>query len=382
MTERYIGQVQTTGTLADVRERRSPCHGQFELTELRGKGSLTRSHSNIAEGFRFGVSQPHSQPYRIVAVVVVMIDKPGSVRRQLEPRGNGGLAQTLAAIARLGDGYDLRIAPGEDGWVPVHDLVHGGPAFEQVVEGLTAGKPDLKARRAIGSRFVLLYLRFVWPVVAAFALARRVPDVEAANLLMRLDGDGWPAAFALAQPRFAVLEDDPAADDAAFIARDEAELVDWLHARSIEANAAPLVETTRARLHTSGGALWGSVAAAFVHPLLWHVQHVTPESTAVVRDAEALLSRNEPRLTDQVRLLRVVQDDEEWVVHARRTCCLRWCLPGESRCSDCPLLREPEAGEFLRQQLAEAIARGESLRAVLGLRAPAATDARHRATGS
>lgn len=307
-----------------------------------------------------------------------MIERPSRLRRRLELRGDGGLAETLSAIAHLGDGYDLRIAPDERGWVPVHDLVHGGPSFEQLVEGLTAGKPDLKARRAVGSRFVLLYLRFLWPVVAAFALARRVPDAGAANLLMRLDGDSWPSAFALAQPRFAVLEDDPAAAEAAFIARDEVELVDWLHARSVEANAAPLVETTLTRLHTSGAALWGNVAAAFMHPLLWHVQQVTPESTAVVRDAEALLSRSEPRLTDQVRLLRVVQDDEEWVVHARRTCCLRWCLPSESRCSDCPLLRQPEAGEHLRQQLAEAIARGESLRAGLGLRAATPSEARHR----
>jgi len=208
-------------------------------------------------------------------------------------------------------------------------------------------------------------------VVAAFALERRVPDVAASNLLVRLDGAGWPASFALAQPRFAVLETDPAAGDAAFVARDEAELLGWLHERSIDTNAAPLIESIRKQLLTSGTALWGNVAAAFAHPLLWHVQHVAPEATAVVRDAEALLGRREgPRLNDQVRLLRVVQDDEEWTIHARRTCCLRWCLPGESRCADCPLVREPEAGTFLRAELTAAIARGEALRKELGLLDP------------
>lgn len=289
---------------------------------------------------------------------------PGSTFR-------GGLADTLERIARLGAGYELEIAPPDRGWLSAEGLIDGGPEFERVVEALSAGTSDPKARRAIGSQFVLVYLRFAWPVVASFALERRVPDVAAGNLLVRLDEAGWPAAFALAKPRFAVLQDDPAAAEASFVAHDEAELLGWLHERSIDANAAPLIEAIRKQLLTSGTALWGNVAAAFAHPLLWHVQHVAPEASAVVRDAEALLRRREaPRLDDQVRLLRLVQDDEEWIVHARRTCCLRWCLPGEDRCADCPLLREPEAGEFLRAELTEAIARGEAVRKELDLHDP------------
>jgi ferric iron reductase protein FhuF len=288
------------------------------------------------------------------------------------------LTDTLGRIARLGDGYDLQASPQPDGWLRADRLIRGGEDFERVLARLSADTSDPKAGRAIGSRFVLLYLRFLWPVVAAFALERRVPDVSAANLLVRLDEAGWPAAFALAEPRFAVLESDPAAIQASFVAADEAELLGWLHEHAIDANAAPLIEVIRARLLTSGTALWGNVAAAFAHPLLWHVQHVAPEATAVVRDAEALLSLREgPRLDEQVRLLRVVQDDEEWTVHARRTCCLRWCLPGESRCADCPLVREPEAGAFLRAELTQAIARGEALRRELGLRHPV-RDAEHR----
>ena len=287
-----------------------------------------------------------------------------------DPQSGDGLAETLARIARLGEHYELQVAPADDGWLPAEALIGGGPLFERVIERLREEGTDPQAQRAIGSQFVLLYLRFVWPVVAAFALERRVPDVAAANLLVRLDDAGWPAAFAMARPSFAALEDDPAASDASFVARDEAELVRWLHAAAVENNAAPLIETTRRRLYTSGTALWGNVAAAFAHPLLWHVQHVAAESTAVVRDAEALLARSEaPRLNDQVRLVRIVEGEDEWVVHARRTCCLRWCLPGQSRCADCPLVREPQAGEFLREQLSEAIARGETLRHELGLRA-------------
>jgi ferric iron reductase protein FhuF len=277
--------------------------------------------------------------------------------------GVDGLAETLARIARLGEGYELHVVPGGEGWTSAEELIHGGPSFERVIARLEAHGAEPQAQRAIGSQFVLLYLRFLWPVVAAFALERRVPDVAAENLLVRFDSAGWPTAFAIARPRFAALADDPAADEASFVAHEEAELLGWLHAATVDANAAPLIETTRSRLYTSGTALWGNVAAAFAHPLLWHVQHVAPEATAVVHDAEALLARREtPRLNDQVRLLRLVEGDEEWVVHARRTCCLRWCLPGESRCDDCPLVREPQAGEFLRAQLSEAIARGESLR--------------------
>lgn len=282
------------------------------------------------------------------------------------PPGDG-LVATLARIARLGESYDLRVAPGGSGWLPADELVGGGPAFEQVIEHLDLGGHPA-TRRAIGSQFVLLYLRFVWPVVAAFALERRVPDVAAANLLVRLDDDGWPSEFAMAEPHFAVLAGDPAAGKAAVVARDGAELLGWLHERAIEANAAPLIETVRRRLLTSGTALWGNVAAAFADPLLWHVQLIVPESSSVVRDAEALLDRRmAPRLSDHVRLLRVVDVNGEWTVPARRTCCLRWCLPADDRCEDCPLMREPQAGEFLRARLAEAIGRGEALRLQLGL---------------
>jgi ferric iron reductase protein FhuF len=295
---------------------------------------------------------------------------------------SAGLIETLARIARLGEGYDLRIAPNDGGWVLAEELVHGGQAFEHIIERLSPGRGDPATGRAIGSQFVLLYLRFVWPVVAAFALERRVPDVAAENLLVRLDDAGWPSAFALAHPRFAVLEGDPAAGEASHVAGDEAELLQWLHERSIAANAAPLIETVRNRLLTSGAALWGSVAAAFAHPLLWHVQQVAPESARIVRDAEAILGRREaPRLGEQVRLLRLVHGDEEWTIHARRTCCLRWCLPGESRCDDCPLVREPQAGEFLRARLAEAIARGEALRQELGLAARVSDATRNQHSG-
>jgi ferric iron reductase protein FhuF len=280
------------------------------------------------------------------------------------------LALTLSRIARLGGSYELRLAAEGDGWVPADTLVRGGPAFERAVERLGAGNDPAK-RRAIGSQFVLLYLRFVWPSVTAFTLERRVPDVGADNLLVRFDNDGWPAAFALVQPRFAALARDPAAAAAARVFADEPELLAWLYERAVQANAAPLIETVRNRLLTSGTALWGNVAAAFAHPLLWHVQLVAPDSSSVVRDAQAILSSGTtPRLGDQVRLLRVVQGDEEWTVHARRSCCLRWSLPGETRCDDCPLVREPEAGEFLQARLAEAVARGEALRTKLGLREP------------
>lgn len=280
------------------------------------------------------------------------------------------LRTTLTRISRLGAPYGLEVGPRDGGWLPAEEIVSGGPLFDEIVERLGGGHGPA-ARRAIGSQLVLLYLRFVWSAVAAFSLERRVPDVGSSNLQVRLDADGWPAAFAISEPRFAVLAGDPAADQAAVVAADGPELLDWLQERAIDANAAPLIETVRTRLLTSGTALWGNVAAAFVHPLLWHVQHVAAESSSVVRDAEAILEwTRAPRLGDQVRLLRVIEGDEAWTVHARRTCCLRWCLPGERRCDDCPLVREPEAETFLRARLVEAIRSGEALRAELGINEP------------
>ena len=246
-------------------------------------------------------------------------------------------------------------------------LADGGPAFERVIERLRRGGGGQVTERAIGSQLVRLYLRFVWPAVAAFALERRVPDVAASNLLVRFDGAGWPSEFALREPRFAAQEHDAAAAEASIVVRDEAELL--VAARPLDRRECRAThrDDPQPAAHERDCPV-GQRCRCLAHPLLWHVQHVAPESGAIVRDAEALLRRREaPSLGDQVRLLRVVQGDREWTVHARRTCCLRWCLPGDSRCADCPLLREPQAGEFLRSRLAEAIARGELRRAKAGL---------------
>src|SRR5687768_8506933 len=145
---------------------------------------------------------------------------------------DSALRTTLARIARLGDHYELAIAPDGEGWMPADELVAGGWPFDEIVERLGGGHGPA-ARRAIGSQLVLLYLRFVWPAVAAFALERRVPDVAAANLLVRLDDEGWPAAFALREPRMAVLAEDPAGGEASVVTDDPAALMVWLQERAI-----------------------------------------------------------------------------------------------------------------------------------------------------
>ncbi len=276
------------------------------------------------------------------------------------------LTATLERVARLGDGYQLHIAPAGPGWLRADELMPGGTRFEALVERL-GGAYDPVTRRAVGSQFVLEYLHFTWPAITAYAVERCVPDVSADNLLVRLDERGMPIAFGLAEPRFGVLEGDPLAGEAAFVARNDGELLAWLLGQAIDRNAGPLVEGIRARLSTSGTALWGNVAAAFVHPLLWHVQLVASDPAAIVRDAEALLRRPAERaLGSQLRLLKVLNGDTEWTVTARRTCCLAWSMPDKARCAECPLVREPDAGEFLRAKLAEAIERGEAVRAEIG----------------
>jgi ferric iron reductase protein FhuF len=273
------------------------------------------------------------------------------------------LAATLGRVARLGQDYELRLRPEGDGWVEASEIVEGGPAFERAIAALAGPRPDPAASRALGSRFVQVYLGYLAPVVAAFALERTVPDVAADNLLVRLDSTGWPTAFALASPRFATLAGSPSASEAATVLPDGEALSGWLNERAVEANVARLITTVQARLRTSPTTLWGSVAEAFAKSLLWHVQHVAPESAEVVRDADVLLHQPAtPHLADQVRLLDIVAGGDEWRVAARRSCCLRWCLPGGARCEDCPLQRDPGVQDGLHQRLNEAIARGRVLR--------------------
>ena len=276
------------------------------------------------------------------------------------------LGQTLARVARLGQGYELQIDPPGDEWLPAADVIAGGAAFEAARTRLGAASADPTSRRAIGSQFVVAYLRFIWPAVAAFALERRVPDVGPDNLLVRFDEAGWPAAAGLRHARFGALEVDRAGPDAAFRAGNDAILLEWLHRRVVDDHAALLIETVQARFQTSGSALWGNLAGAFAVPLLWHVQHVVPDGRGVVRDAQALLGRDPSSPAhDKVQLVTVAHHDGDLTVHARRTCCLRWAMPAGNRCEECPLTRGPDAAAFMRARVAEAVQRGQALRAAL-----------------
>jgi ferric iron reductase protein FhuF len=255
------------------------------------------------------------------------------------------------------------VAPDGDGWVSADEIVYGGPVLDRALDRLATQASDAGHARAIGSQFVVRYLRFVWPAVAAFALERRVPDVASDNVLVRFDEDGWPSALALAQPRFAALPTDPCAAAAHVKVLDGRVLLGWLHERAVECHAGPLIEAVRGRLHTSSTALWGNVASAFALPLLWTIQPIAPDARAIARDALALFDQEiAPRLHDKIRLLTVAHGDAEWTVHARRTCCLSWCLPDGSRCEDCPLAHEPVATDLMSRRVANAVARGRQLR--------------------
>jgi ferric iron reductase protein FhuF len=230
------------------------------------------------------------------------------------PRPNDRLAATLARISRIGEHFELGLEARGDGWVEASEVVRGGPELDRAISRLAAWSGDPGKTRAIGSTFVLLYLRFVWPAVAAFALERRVPDVAADNLLVRFNDHGWPSALALKEPRTGA----------------------GLHETVIDRHAGPLVETIHTAFRTSLKVLWGNVAAAYALPLYWHVQLAAPDPGRVVRDANELL-RHE-RLHDKIRLSTVAHGGAEWTVHERRTCCLYWQLPAGSKCDDCPLV--------------------------------------------
>jgi ferric iron reductase protein FhuF len=278
----------------------------------------------------------------------------------------GPLAETLARVGRLGGEFVLWPRAEGGGWLPAGDFVGDRGALREALRRLDRVAGGRTSRRALGSTFALHYLRYLWPAVAALSLERRVPDMAAENVMVRIDDDGWPQEPALVEPRFATLASDPRAAEAAYVARDDADLFAWALRRMVDDHAAPLVRAVRLEANTTETILWGSVAAACALPLFWGVQ-LARDREAALRDLPLLLEHpTYPQLHDRIQLRTVRHDGCDWTVHTRRTCCLYRRLPPGHLCEDCPVLREPEATELIEGLFTQALDefRGDSQAAV------------------
>jgi hypothetical protein len=252
------------------------------------------------------------------------------------------LAPVLAALDTVrggsevfgvADGLVVGEAPG-DGWVPATELA--GPAAPALDELLAApaklwgAKPHAAAALAYKQYTYWLAM----PAVLGWAVARRVPLLDAANVAVRLGTDDHRVQLGMYRPVVAVLPDDPAAGHPdAVVAGGEAELLAVLRDTLLDRHVAPLVAATRERVRIGAHTLYGQLAAGVTYVLTAAGELLADPVGAGAALLEAL---------GMTRLADLREAPEGGLCVRRSTCCLAFVVPGlgGQTCPDCCVPRD------------------------------------------
>lgn len=245
------------------------------------------------------------------------------------------LAPVRAALrAMFGTDNLPDLAPGllvsdESGWLPATDLVNGArmPQFLAAAATRWRGTPHACAALAWKSYSYWAAL----PVVLGWAVARRVPLVHPADVLVHFDDHRPLLTIGLRQSMtVAVLPGDPLAATGrpgVRVVTDEAELLRVLRATLLDAHLSPMITAIQAEVRIGTRTLLGSVASGAAHGIL-RAADVLPRSAT--EQIDTLLDA-----LDLADLIELVPGPTGAPTVQRRTCCLAFTLPNPKYCGDC-----------------------------------------------
>jgi hypothetical protein len=263
------------------------------------------------------------------------------------------LAETFAAVPAPAYGAHTGPPPAGD-WLDVAALTGDAGGLERLMAVAAAGY-DTDRRDIKGIRLVELWTWVVAaPAAASVLLARRLPDLAAANLRLNAALFDVPGPVALRAPRFWCLPDDADADhpDATVVA-DERALLAELNAALAARHLAPLIASVSAMTGRGPRALWRGAADRVVDAFTW-----TGEQLGRVDEAAGLARLAvdaEPPLRARARMrVYAFAGLAPHTLHLRDGCCLYYRLPDGPKCVNCPLLDDSERAARLEADLRRA----------------------------
>ena len=246
----------------------------------------------------------------------------------------------LASVSSAVDGFlsgrraVAGIAPGllvtdPGGWTPATALVDGSAVDELLDRPRRHWGARPHAAAALSWKAYTYWLAV--PVVLGWLSDRRIPLLDADNVLVRLCPDRPQLILGLRTPRVAVLDNDPAAahPDAVPVASTGA-LLALLRVTVVGDHLAPLAAQTRSRVRIGERMLLGQFAAALAN--LTVAASVTGHAPGrrAVDEAAALLDA-----LDLADLASVGSRPDGGPCSRRTTCCLAFTVPGLGVCGNC-----------------------------------------------
>lgn len=260
-----------------------------------------------------------------------MVDPPRRMERM-------PLAPTLERVSGAGSWGDIRLfdraePPDDPGWSTAARLYSDAPLLDDLLRRL-GREYGTEIPQVTGSLFLKGYLwRVLAPVVAAFLLERRVPNIEPGSVALRFDGRGFPADLAV-DGTFATLPDDPGAGHpSALVLASEEDLSRHLGERFAGDHLPGLLAALRPRARRGIGALRKMAVDAVADAFLIVGQSLGREDEAVGL-VEEVLAGPSP-LTGTTNYFVVERDRRRETSRVRNACCLYYRL-GRDACLTCP----------------------------------------------
>lgn len=184
--------------------------------------------------------------------------------------------------------------------------------------------------------------RVAAPMLAAWVLHGRIPDVSASNLVLRFNGIGRPQDVAMKTPRVYALPGDITRDAETVTVTD---LTDAAIRVLLDGHLLPMTERLRQSRKMGLPLARGAVASQIGMALTFiDAQSAVPwQTTAQI--AVEFFERTADLIAGQGRSgdMHYKQlGDREGVTFRRGTCCLVYRVPGKGYCGGCPLRSKPE----------------------------------------
>jgi hypothetical protein len=243
---------------------------------------------------------------------------------------SGEFTPILSALdamrTRHGTAATHGIAPGlvvtdPVGWIPASRFADGSqlPELLSAAHERWGGSPHAVAALAWKSYTYWLAL----PAVVGFATAQRVPDMSAANVLVRVPGRAPFLEFGLRSAALAVRPDDPLAGQPGVEV--VTDLAGFLRRTVLDAHLTPILDQLHGLVRLGRRTLLGSLASGVAHGMIRARDAVPGPVLPAVRAVLAALAVDD-----------LVEVTAELAVR-RHSCCLAFTLPQPKVCQGCCL---------------------------------------------
>jgi ferric iron reductase protein FhuF len=253
------------------------------------------------------------------------------------------LARTLARLRQIDDRLDVTLGqPTGPDWVPAQALCEPGPPLRECIERYAEhlGATDLR----VGASLFLKRYTFLVAigVLAGYVSNRCVPDSSACGVSVQLNA-GIPSAVAFTCAALATVG--PRVDESGTITLEAPEpLLAWTCERLLALHLFVVASASRRLVKLNERMLRTNVAAM----IMWSFRYLARAAESPVEhdrcidDAAAFFAAVEA-FRDCGRLVLLDDGSERRLGYERKTCCLKFLLPGRRLCEECSLPRRPES---------------------------------------